>query len=378
MYTAANVLARGDRPKTRAPEFKHERRDLLIDLRALPVMLDLYDRMTICARIRLRAGLSRELIHLLVGDPAAIVVAEQDEVDRLFVDPRVLDLRVAPERDPCLSLVPECALLALARHKSNHRSGSRPRSCRSDVEGIMNLLAESAEPDDEQFPPPVRPSGLIIGEGYPATREFLDRHLDMQIADLRLLFRLPVEELDPGVGCNFTVAAMMLNLISGFSVWFFHTDDAARIRAEEERRGLRLSGQRFKGFVREYWPRIEPEPAPEEVARRLYDVRNSLAHSLGVNEDPCDNNPSNVSLAKPVGLSLDDVVMRLERNLLHPLSVPIVEGNEREYTLHLAGLYWALHHMLKTALRDRPGEIERAVAAVTFPEIGRVTDSPPS
>ena|SRR6266498_760484 len=171
---------------------------------------------------------------------------------------------------------------------------------------------------------------------------------------------------------------MMLNLISGFSVWFFHTDDAARIRAEEEQRGFRLSGQRFKGFVQEYWPRIEPEPAPEEVARRLYDVRNSLAHSLGVNEEPRDNNPSNVSLAKPTGLSLDDVVMRLERNLLHPLSVPVVEGDEREYTLHLAGLYWALHHMLKTALRDRPGEVEHAVAAVTFPEIGRVTDSPPS
>jgi hypothetical protein len=70
--------------------------------------------------------------------------------------------------------------------------------------------------------------------------------------------------------------------------------------------------------------------------------------------------------------------MHLERNLLHPLSVPVVEGDEREYTLHLAGLYWALHHMLKTALRDRPGEIEHAVAAVTFPEILNVTDSPPS
>jgi hypothetical protein len=243
---------------------------------------------------------------------------------------------------------------------------------------VVDLQAGYPKPMNDQFPPPVSPSQLIIGEAYPATREFLDRHLDMQIADLRLLFRLPVEELDPAVGCNFTVAAMMLNLISGFSVWFFHTDDAARIRAEEERRGFRLSGQRFKGFVKEYWPRIEPEPAPEEVARRLYSVRNSLAHTLGVNEDPHDNNPSNVSLAKPVGLSLDDVVTRLERNLLHPLSVPVVDGEERHYTLHLAGLYRALHHMLKTALRDRPDEIEQAVAAVTFPEIGPVADSAPS
>ncbi len=80
--------------------------------------------------------------------------------------------------------------------------------------------------------PPVVPSELP-GAAYPALTEFLRRQVDMQIADLRLLFRLPVEELDPHVGCNLTTAAMMLNVISGFSVWFFQTDARARRKRAE-------------------------------------------------------------------------------------------------------------------------------------------------
>jgi hypothetical protein len=226
----------------------------------------------------------------------------------------------------------------------------------------------------EQWPPPLQPSDLVTDAAYPLTKEFLQVNVDMQFADVRVLFRLPVDELDPNVGCNLTVAAMMLNLVSGFSVWFFQTAGAARIREEEQRRNIRLSRRRFLGFVEEYWPQIAPEPAPGIVAPRLYDVRNSLAHNLGVSDEPDDENPSRVSLGKPRSLSLDDVVMHLERNELHPLAVPIVEGDEERYILHLAGLYWALHKMLKAALGDRPQEIEAAMSAFTVPEIEEQTD----
>jgi hypothetical protein len=72
-------------------------------------MLDPHDRMAVSAHPRLDARLSRELSHLLFGDSADVVVAEQDEVDRLFIDPAVLDVGVAPERGPRLSLVPQGA-----------------------------------------------------------------------------------------------------------------------------------------------------------------------------------------------------------------------------------------------------------------------------
>jgi hypothetical protein len=104
----------------------------------------------------------------------------------------------------------------------------------------------------EQFPPPVVPSESVSASAYPVTHHFLRQQVDMQIADLRLLFRLPVAELDPHVGCNFTAAAMMLNLTSGFSRWLFHTEEAAKIAAEESRGGNPRSAQRFRGFVKAY------------------------------------------------------------------------------------------------------------------------------
>jgi hypothetical protein len=227
----------------------------------------------------------------------------------------------------------------------------------------------------EQWPPPLDPTEHVAREQYPASWEFLHRQVNMQFADLRVLFRLPVEELDPNVGCNLTTAAMMLNVVSGCSVWFFHTEKAQGIRAEEERCGHPLSRRRFIGFVEKYWPQIPPEPAPATVASRLYDVRNSLAHTLGVSDEPEDENPSRVSLGKPRSLSLDDVVMHLERNEIHPLAVPVIEGDEAHYVVHLAGFYWALHKMLRAALRDRPDEIEAWIQRLVVPEVEETIDA---
>jgi hypothetical protein len=195
----------------------------------------------------------------------------------------------------------------------------------------------------------------------------------MQIADLRLLFRLPVPELDPDVGCNLTIAAAMLNIISGLSVWFFHTDEAAAIKALESGDGRRRSRQRFVSFVEEYWPRIPPEPSPDVVAARLYEVRNSLAHDLGAYEDLNQEHARVINLAKHP-MSLVDIVEALERNLIHPLTVPVVEEQGMTYTIHLSGVYWALHRMLRAALADHPKEIEAAIAAIEFPEIEETAD----
>src|SRR3989442_329924 len=114
---------------------------------------------------------------------------------------------------------------------------------------------------NRMFPPPVVPSTLPSA-GYPFLTEFLHRQVDMQIADLRLLFRLPIPELDPHVGCNLTTAAMMLNVISGFSVWFFETDEAAEIRSLELAAGNRRSKRRFIAFVQAYWSQLLARASP--------------------------------------------------------------------------------------------------------------------
>lgn len=221
------------------------------------------------------------------------------------------------------------------------------------------------------FPAPVVPSALP-GEAYPALTSFLRRQVDMQIADLRLLFRLPVPELDPNVGCNLTAAAMMLNLISGFSVWFFQTDEAKEIQRREAKEG-RQSGLRFKGFVKAYWPTIPPEPASAEVVgNRLYEVRNSLAHDLGIRDDPKQTEERIVELGKHA-LSLSDIV-DYERATSHPLTVPVIEEQGTTFTVHLVGVYWALHWMLRAALDQCAVEIEQAIAAVPIPKIAEIDD----
>jgi len=225
---------------------------------------------------------------------------------------------------------------------------------------------------EEQFPPPVVPSELP-GSDYPVLTEFLRRQVDMQFADLRLLLRLPVPELEPHVGCNLTAASMMLNVISGFSRWFYRTERAAKIMEKETKKGHALSAERFKGFVEEYWPQEATGPSAAEVAKRLYEVRNSLAHDLGARDPERPGEAQHITLSKGA-MSLDDVVTGLERGLGYPFTVPVIEVEGTTRTVHLAVVYWALHRMLRRAIDEKAEQIEAAVAAVFVPEIIEVTD----
>jgi len=218
------------------------------------------------------------------------------------------------------------------------------------------------------FPPPLVPSDLV-DDHHPALKHFLRVQVDMQVADLRVLLQLPVPELDPNVAGNLTTTAAILNLISGFSVWLFETDEAATIRALEERTGGRHSKRRFTGFVSAYWPRVPPEQSPDWVAERLYLTRNSLVHDLGATDDPNRSEPRTMELGKIPGLTLETVVMSLERNLVHPLTVPVIQERGDSFAVSVDGLYWAAHWMLREAIRDRADAIDGAVADKTFPDI---------
>lgn len=118
------------------------------------------------------------------------------------------------------------------------------------------------------------PSAYPEAADLPAVRQLLGELIDMQFQDLRVLLRLPDPALAPDVGCNFTASAMMANLISGFSIWFFHNRYArGRLEPEERKRKQALSAKRFKGFVRAYYPRQIHEPTRETIANHLYDER---------------------------------------------------------------------------------------------------------
>jgi hypothetical protein len=193
--------------------------------------------------------------------------------------------------------------------------------------------------------------------------------------------RLPVAALDEHVGCNLTTAAMTFNLISGFSLWLFETEEAVRIQEEEIKEKKRLRGRRFKAFIETYWPSISPEPdisdtaERKKIAEQLYSVRNSLAHDLGVDDTEKRRQARSVSLAKHA-LTLQEIIDCCERNTVHPLVVRIVEEGDTTSVVRLTGLYWALHRMLESAIDDHAPEIEKKVAAIDWPEITETPDSP--
>ncbi len=84
------------------------------------------------------------------------------------------------------------------------------------------------------FPGGILPSDNPEAANQAAVRQLLSELIDMQFLDLRVLLRLPDPALAPNVGCNFTAAAMMTNLISG----------PARCMSRPQRRSLITSTTR--------------------------------------------------------------------------------------------------------------------------------------
>jgi hypothetical protein len=125
--------------------------------------------------------------------------------------------------------------------------------------------------------------------------------------------------------------------------------------------------------VEEYWPRIDPEPSGVIVAPTLYGIRNSLVHDLGAHDDADQAVPRVISLAKHA-LDLEEIVTRLEHNLTHPLTVPVVERHADADTVHVSALYWALHRILQSVTERHADAIDAAIAMRMFPEFRRITD----
>ena len=56
---------------------------------------------------------------------------------------------------------------------------------------------------------------------YPKLRAFVEWGIDMQLADIRDMLRLPLRECGLNAGHNFAAATSLANLIAGASVWFY-------------------------------------------------------------------------------------------------------------------------------------------------------------
>jgi hypothetical protein len=222
----------------------------------------------------------------------------------------------------------------------------------------------------------VLPSQYPEAATLPAVRQLLGELIDMQFADLRVLLRLPDPALAPNVGCNFTATAMMTNLISGFSIWFFHNRYARTLEPKEKEKRQAYSARRFNGFVRAYYPRQMHEPTPPTIAKHLYDARNLLSHNLGIDDaswrtrERKRSRRRTISLLKPDPALSDADVVELETYATPPFAPHAVTRRGLETRIFVPGLYWALGRMLRAALREQPVRCEQTAARLlrAFPK----------
>jgi hypothetical protein len=187
-------------------------------------------------------------------------------------------------------------------------------------------------------------------------KQMLQAQVDMQIEDVRALLRLPLQEAGVA-GCNFSTAAIILNIIAGASVCLYEASTSSLAE-----RGNR--GDRFRSLVMTYYPSGEVL-APAELASVLYDAaRNPLAHSLGFSYRE-DQAGTRVAILKdPL---TPDQVAELESSDSRPRWLPptvsrsdLSDGTV-EYRLSVPTLYWGLHRMLHSLLSD-PLQVSKADA----------------
>jgi hypothetical protein len=222
----------------------------------------------------------------------------------------------------------------------------------------------------------VLPSAYPEAANLPAVRQLLGDLIDMQFQDLRVLLRLPDPTLAPNVGCNFTAAAMMTNLMSGFSTWFFHSRYARRLEPLEKKKGQAYSARRFKGFVRAYYPRQLHEPTVKTIADHLYDARNVLSHNLGIDDATWRTRQRKrsrrrtVALVKPDPALSEADVVELETYATPPFAGHTLTREGLTTQIYIPGLYWALGRMLRAALADQPQRCEQTATQLlcAFPK----------
>jgi hypothetical protein len=111
----------------------------------------------------------------------------------------------------------------------------------------------------------------------PALRELLGVQIDMQLADLSTLLRMPRDEPGLGAGCKLTAATLPMNVIAGASVLFWKSS----IESLEQRAGR---GKRFKDLMRAKYPQSADDAVDAEFAAELmWDyTRAPHTHALGV------------------------------------------------------------------------------------------------
>lgn len=195
------------------------------------------------------------------------------------------------------------------------------------------------------------PSAFPEVQGYPNLRRLLENQVDMQFADLRTLFRLPLPREGLEGGGNFAAATVLFNIIAGASVCFYDASEQGLTDRQDR-------GRRFKEVLKNFYP-WQGEPLTKDGCLSvLYEsARNPLAHSLGLDAPPKGATGRQIFLKK---WSLtESEVQELEESSSRPdwalstvLHLRLMESGSIELAISIPALYWGAHRMLRALFAD--------------------------
>ena len=204
---------------------------------------------------------------------------------------------------------------------------------------------------------------VAIGtDAGPVVEEFIRTQLEVYLRDIHTMLRLPKPRRGLHAGCNFAIAAVLLNLIAGLGTVF-------RCGKKGDPR------YRFISLLRDYYPWAdEPGQGVREANRAanvLYDLfRNPFAHSIGLDteiiggdrrhkairlrarERPLRLGVSRVNVDGAVGLSrrrARELEMAGTRPNWLPPTLHSADGN---YALSCEALYRGFRHLILAATSD--------------------------
>lgn len=173
--------------------------------------------------------------------------------------------------------------------------------------------------------------------------------LDMQLADVHAMMRLPINsDLGLKAGCNLAAAQVLLSLISGVSATLFHQGEGgARGRSKEL----------FIRVLETHYPWDQEIDTPdrhsrEDAAKHLYSLfRNPLAHALGVVDTETNKDGRSLLVVKAPMQAAELYELEMTGQRSDRWLDPTIESNAQTVILRIKSLYWGVREMIERVSR---------------------------
>lgn len=197
---------------------------------------------------------------------------------------------------------------------------------------------------------------------YPQIHAFLQRHVSMQLGEVRDMLRTPLPEVGFTSGCNFAACCVLCGLVSGISVSIYQPHHPTIMVRKGKRKGKKEwvgTGSAFKGLLNDHFPWPSSQSStPTILAAEIYDsFRNPLAHALGVQEKVVGK----VRIER-CGPLTEAQLAELDRLALRPAWLPTtLRISGAEVHLLVEGFYRDFVVMMQSLARDS-GQMKAAEA----------------